>query len=163
MKPLRTIDRLIEKLAEYVLILALLGMVVLGMLNIVLRWLGYPINWFDPFIRHLVFLCAFLGGVLATGKKKHLGIDIIGKSLAKKYGTGVGRNIERAISLASILTLVVLTWAGWHYVQVEMEYGKEHFLGIHSQYLAAIIPIGALLLAYRFFFIFANSFAEQKS
>ena len=163
MKPLQTLDRLIEKIAEYALIAAILGMVLFGMLNIILRWLNHPVNWFDPFIRHLVFLCAFLGGVLATGKKKHLGIDIIGKSLAKNYGPRVGRNIERVIALASTATLLVLVWAGWNYVQVEMEYGKAHFLGIHSQYLAAIIPFGALLIAYRFFFIFISSFQGQKS
>ena len=162
MKPLQSLDRLIEKMAEYILITAVLGMILFGMLNIILRWLNHPVNWFDPFIRHLVFLCTFMGGILATGKKKHLGIDIIGKSLTKKHGPRVGRNIERVIALASTLTLLVLTWAGWHYVQVEMEYGKAHFLGIHSQYLAAIIPLGAILIAYRFFFIFVSSFARRE-
>ena len=160
MKPLQNIDRLIEKTAEYVLILSVLGMVLFGMLNIVLRWINQPVNWFEPFIRHLVLLCTFLGGILATGKKNHIGIDIVGKSLSKKYGSGLGRNIEQVISLASALTLLFLAWAGWHYVQIEAEYGKEHFLGIHSRYLAAIIPIGAVLIAYRFFFIFVSSFSS---
>ena len=158
MKALQTIDRLIETMAKYILIVAVLGMVTFGILNIILRWANHPINWFDPFIRHLVFLCTFLGGTLATGKRKHLSIDIIGKSLSQKYGPTVERNIERTVSLASALTLLILAWAGWNYVQVEMEYGKTHFLGIHSQYLAAIIPLGALLIAYRFFFIFVSSF-----
>ena len=160
MKALQSLDRLIEKIAEYTLIIAVLGMVLFGMLNIILRWSNHPINWFDPFIRHLVFLCTFLGGVLATGKKTHIGIDIIGKTLAKKYGFPVGLNIERVISLASTLALMFLAWAGWRYVQVEAQYGKEHFLGIHSQYLAAIIPLGVLLIAYRFFFIFVSSFFQ---
>ena len=163
MKPLQQLDRLIEKTAEYILVVSILGMVIFGMLNILLRWVGHPINWFEPFIRHLVFLCAFLGGVLATGKKSHIGIDIIGKLLTQKYGSPVGRNIERIIALASIATLVFLTWAGWNYVQVESAYGKAHFLGIHSKYLAAIIPIGFLLIAYRFFFLFVSSFQKQES
>ena len=162
MKYLQCLDRLIEKMAEYVLVVAVLGMVLFGILNIFLRWINHPVNWFDPFIRHLVFLCAFLGGVVATGKKTHIGIDIIGKTLAKKYGPDVGRNIERVISLASGLTLLFLAWAGWNYVEVEAEYGKAHFLGIHSRYLAAIIPFGTLLIAYRFFFILVSSFFRPR-
>lgn len=162
MKPLQTLDRLIDKTAQYTLVVAVLGMVIFGILNIFLRWVGHPINWFDPFIRHLVFLCTFLGGVLATGRKNHIGIDIIGKILSQKYGSSMNRNIERIISLASLTTLLFLAWAGWNYVQVESQYGKEHFLGIHSQYLAAIIPLGSLLIAYRFFFIFLSSFVKQE-
>ena len=162
MKVLSKIDQLIEKTAGYILVVSVLGMILFGALNILLRWMNHPVNWFDPFVRHLVFLCTFLGGVLATGKKNHIGIDVIGKLLVQKYGTKLGRNIERLICLASMVTLLFLAWAGWHYVQVEMEYGKEHFLGIHSQYLAAIIPLGALLIAYRFFFILVSSFCQQQ-
>ena len=163
MKPLQILDRLIEKSAQHILVASILGMIAFGMLNIILRWIGHPINWFEPFIRHLVFLCAFLGGVLATGKKSHIGIDIIGKLLAQKYGPAIGCHIERIIALASIATLLFLAWAGWNYVQVEAQYGKAHFLGIHSQYLAAIIPIGFLLIAYRFLFLFVSSFGKREN
>ena len=162
MKYLKVFDQFVEKITITFLTIAVLGMLGMSVLNIFLRWLDYPINWFDPFIRHLVFLCAFLGGVLATGRGTHIGIDIIGKYLENKGMISAHKNVQRIISLASFLTLAGLVSAGWDYVKVEVEFGKENFLGIHSQYLASIIPIGFGLIAYRFLFVFIDSFSQGE-
>lgn len=157
MKFLFAVDKFIERISSYSLIISVFFMLLLSVLTIILRWFGETIHWVDPFVRHLVFLSAFLGGVIATGRKSHIGIDIIGKYFESKNKVNVSKNIERVISLACCLTLVWMVKASWQFFQVEAEFGKVAFLGIHSKFLVAIIPVGFSLIAYRFFFIFVTS------
>lgn len=163
MKLLTGIDRWVEKISSGVLALALLATLGMCVLNILLRWLNYPVNWFEPFARHLIFLCAFLGGVLATGRKSHIAIDIAGKYLESKNFHKAQVHIERLIYLVSLGTLIWLAWAGMGYVAVEAEFGKAHFLGIHSKYLAGIIPVGVSLIAWRFFVLLITSFSKPPA
>ena len=60
-------------------------MLFFSVLTILLRWFGQSLEFVEPFVRHLVFLSTFLGGVLATGRGTHIGIDIIGKLLESMH------------------------------------------------------------------------------
>ena len=52
-------------------------MLLLSVINIFLRWGEMTPYWVEPLVRHLVFLSAPLGGVIATGRRNHIGIDIL--------------------------------------------------------------------------------------
>tara|TARA_Y100000590_G_scaffold281237_1_gene316053 strand:- start:88248 stop:88751 length:504 start_codon:yes stop_codon:yes gene_type:complete len=159
---LRAIDKGVEKLAGWGLVVCVLTMLFLSTLVIVMRWFGVTFLWFDPFIRHVVFISTFLGGVIATGRGTHIGIDILGKYLESKNLEGAQAWIERLIAFVSAGTLVWLIQASWDFMLSELKYGKPTFFGIHSGYLTAIIPIGFALIAYRFFFLFVNSFSSKE-
>lgn len=129
---------------------------------IALRWMHISFLWFDPLIRHLVFLSAFMGGVVATGRKTHIGIDIIGRYFESQKKKEASRWVERITSVTSLLTLALLTKFSLDFVSLEAKYGKDVFLGIHSKFLVAIIPLGMSLMAYRFFHLFISSFSRER-
>jgi TRAP-type C4-dicarboxylate transport system permease small subunit len=163
LKVLGAIDRSIEKGASWILVACVIGMLVLSLLIIVLRWFALSLAWAEPFVRHLVFLSAFMGGVLATGRGTHIGIDIIGKILEAQGNTRAHVWVLRAIQLTSFLTLSWLITASWDFVLVEAQYGKAAFLGIHSKFLVAIIPFGLALISYRFLYLLLSSFSAKEN
>jgi len=163
LKVFKAIDTVIEKFSIYGLVFSISVMLFLTILNIVLRWFDHSILWIDPFVRHLVFLSAFLGGTLATGKKHHIGIDILSKFLETVQNEKMLLYLGRVISLTSFLTLVWLSKAAIDLSISEFEFGKFSFLGIHSGFLISIIPFGLILICYRFFYIFVVSFSAEVS
>ena len=163
LKPFKILDSIVEKSSSYLLVIAVLSMLGLSISTIVLRWFSVSFLWVEPLTRHLVFLSAFLGGVIATGRKNHIGIDVIGKYFeAKKNHQALGV-IEKIISLSCFIALVWLIMACYQFTIVEAEYGKVAFLGIHSKYLVAIAPFGFSLIAYRFLYLFLSSFETRES
>ena len=160
-KLLRLIDKGIEKGSSYVLVLSIFLMLGFSLLIIVLRWVDISIPWFESFVRHLVLLATFLGGVLATGRGNHIGIDILSKYLESHNLNQYKVWINRVVYLASLGTLIWITKACYGYMIVELEYGKTQFLGLHSGVLVGIIPLGMALIAYRFFFKFIDSFTAK--
>lgn len=143
-------DKLQERFAFAVLVVALFGMLGLTLTNIVSRWFHTSFIWVEPVVRHLVFIAAFMGAVLATGKKTHIKIDLVGRWLE---GGGKPR-LRKAhfifISLFSALACFLLAKAGYDFTLVEAQYGKKVFWGLHSSYLVAIIPLGFSLIGIRF-------------
>ena len=161
-KTVKKFDVAVEKVAQWLLVFCILGMLSMSVLNIVLRWFQSHILWFEPFVRYLVFFSAFLGGVVATGKRTHIGIDIVGKFFESKRNWQAHRWVGRIIDLISLVVLVFLTSACIDFVHEEAQYGRaDVFIGIHAKYLAAIIPFGFGLIAVRFFNNIILSFSSE--
>jgi len=156
-KIFRQIDRGIEKFSHVALVVAIFLMLGFSIFGIVLRWFHMSFLWIDPLVRHLVFASAFLGGVIATGKKSHIAIDIVSKFLQGSDREGSRRNLERVIYLTCVFALVWLVYAAYGFLQVEIQYGKYGSLGVHSSVLVGIIPVGFSLIAYRFFYLLLDS------
>jgi TRAP-type C4-dicarboxylate transport system permease small subunit len=144
------VDNFLDKFSYYSIVICVFLMLGLTVLNIALRWFNISILWIDPFVRHLVFMSAFLGGVLATGKDNHIRIDLIGKVLEKYNKKNLSLWITRFNFTIAILATFLLAKAGLDFTKVELEFGKEAFLGIHSGVLTAIIPFGMSLIGLRF-------------
>jgi len=161
-KLLKIIDQSIEKLTVVLLVAGVALMLSFSLMTIVLRWFESSFLWLDPLVRHLVFLCTFLGGVMATGRGSHIGIDIVSKTLEVQGKENWLIPIKRVIALVSFLTLIWLIQASYLFMTIELEYGRASFLGIHSGVLVGIIPAGFALIAYRFFYLFIASFSELE-
>lgn len=157
----KLIDRAIERFSSYALVVSVLTMLVLAVVIIILRWFSITFHWIEPFIRHLVFLCAFLGGALATGRRTHIGIDIVGKFLEAKKNWQALLWVQRIVSFSCSIICFYLIKAGLDFVAIEAKYGKEVFLGLHSKVLVSIIPFGFFLIGYRFFYLFISSFSKD--
>lgn len=156
-----SIDKIIEKVSAVSLVIAVGLMLLLTLINIVGRWVNIPIMWIDPAVRHLVFLSTFLGGVIATGRGTHVGIDIITKYLENKKLDHLKQVVQQFINAVALITLIWLVYASYLFFKVELQYGKAHFLGIHSAALVFIIPFGFGLIAYRFFNRFLVGFISE--
>lgn len=161
MSLLKKFDGMIDKVIVWSLVGTILSVMILSVLTIVLRWFQLNLQWIEPLTRHLVFLSAFLGGAVATKKGTHIGIDVLGKYLESKNWHRFLVNVQRYIAVVSFITLIILAKAAFDFMQVEKEFGTEAFFGLHSSHLVAIIPIGFLLIAYRFFYMFFVSFDKE--
>ncbi len=161
-KIVHTIDDFTEKVVTVLLVTCVFGMLGMSISNIVLRWFDSHILWFEPAVRYLVFLSAFLGGALATGKRTHIGIDLIGKYLESTKNWKAHRWVCRLIDLVSLIVLVVLTDACIDFVAEEAKYGRANvFIGLHAKHLASIIPFGFGIIAFRFFNNIILSFSKD--
>jgi len=160
---LRKVDYCVELITSKLLVFTVISMLLLSVSSIVLRWMGISFLWLDPLVRHLVFICTFLGGVIATGRGTHIGIDIIGKQLEVRHLEHYQILINRVIYLASASILVWMIKAAIDFTKIEFEYGKEEFLGIHGGYLVSIIPIGFSVIALRYVFLFIFSFSGETA
>ena len=145
------LDQAIEFLTKFLLFIVVMGMLFLSVTSIFLRWFDTSYAWMEPLIRHLVFISAFLGGVLATGRGTHIGIDILSKYFETIKDYRKLRVLKIISSLAACITLTWLAYASWGFVQLELEFGRNVFWGIHSGVLVGIIPVGMGLITYRFF------------
>lgn len=149
-KVLNKVDQFIEKGTVFLLAVCVIGMLFFSLLSISARWLQLTFVWVDPLVRHLVFFSAFLGGLIAVGEKKHIGIDILPKFLEAQGKEKYLRMIQTLSYIAGFLIMLWLGKAGVELVKSEIEYGKEAFLGIHSSVMIGIIPFGSFLLSLRF-------------
>jgi TRAP-type C4-dicarboxylate transport system permease small subunit len=154
------IDGAIEKGSSIILVASILTILFCSSGTIVLRWFHINLSWIDPFVRHLVLLSTFLGGVVATGRGNHIGIDLISKFLEIKGYDYAKIIVNRIILFSSGVILVWLIKSGIDFTKVEMEFSKIEFWGIGSGYLVSMIPIGLGLIATRFFTLFVLSFKK---
>lgn len=151
MKYFSVFDDVLERLSRYGLVSCLFVILGLSVLAIVLRWLGHSLMWIEPLARHLVFLCAFFGGSLATSKNLHIKVDLLTKLVEKSSSKIIHWLHRNIISLFCLIVCLALVKSGWDFYLVEKEFGAPGFLGIHSAVLVAIIPFGMGLIALRFF------------
>jgi len=143
-------DRYIEIIAQTLIGVCLFLMLTLTLLNIVSRWFNETFMWIDPLVRHLVFLSAFMGGVLATGNASHIKIDLLGRALEAKNLKKFKKYLRSALFALSALACFLLAKSGLDFAKVEFEYGSASFLNIHSGHLVSIIPFGFFLIGLRF-------------
>lgn len=144
------IDRAIELFAQTLIGVCLFLMLALTLLNIGARWFNETFLWIDPLVRHLVFLSAFMGGALATGNASHIKIDILSRALEAKHLDRFKKALGVLLALISAFACFLLAKSGLDFSKVELQYGSESFLGLHSGALVALIPFGFSLIGLRF-------------
>jgi TRAP-type C4-dicarboxylate transport system permease small subunit len=160
---LRKIDQIIERISYYGLIIAIALMLSLSIMTIVFRWFGITFMWIDPLVRHFVFFSAFLGGALAISKNTHIKIDIASKLIEHLKNEKLDKALQVLLALVGVSAVMWMAHASYKFALMELEFGKEAFLGISSGQLVLLIPIGFVLMAYRYFFIiFSTVFSKEK-
>lgn len=144
------IEKRFDQIISWLLFSCLMGMLSLSVLSVFMRWLQTGLPWIDPLVRHLVFFGGFLGGILATGKGTHIGIDVTTKLMESKGFHKLAKNTHLIIYVASGLVCSWLAYSSYLFYLMEREYPKEVFLGIHNDKIIFLIPIGFGLIAFRY-------------
>lgn len=157
----RQIDLAIEKLTSVLLIISFLLLMAFAVMVIIVRWMNITVLWMDPLIRHLVFLIAFLGGIIATGRNEHISINLM-----TKYFKGENKHmffiiLERVVHILCIFALLWLAKSSYDFFVMEKGYGQKLFFGIHSSVMVAVIFVSFFIIAYRFLSAFLLSLCQE--
>ena len=140
----------IDRLLGGIVAAILLVMVALSGLQILLRNLfDAGLLWIDPLLRHLTLLLAFAGAIVATGLKRHVQINVLGRLLR-----GTARRVGGALVAAvSAIICLALTHASLVLLADELAFGETVFLGLPAWVVALVFPLSFALLAFRFFYV----------
>jgi len=156
-KFLKYFDNWIARFESILLVIVLSMMVLLAFLQVVLRNLfSEGILWGDTFLRHLVLWVGFLGASLATREKKHINIDLFTRFFK-------GKAKALILSVTNLFAATVcwyLTSAAWTFVMDERAYNSIIFNDIPAWYFQIIIPVGFLLMTFRFLIIFIENLVQ---
>jgi TRAP-type C4-dicarboxylate transport system permease small subunit len=147
-----------ETLIGALLAANLLAMVFLSALQILLRNLfDSGLLWIDPVLRHLVLLLALTGAVAATGRKRHVQINVLGRLLR---GTAQRLSGAAVAAFAGIVCLM-LAHASLLLLTDEVAFPEAAFLSVPSWAIIAALPIAFLVLAYRFAWLLFSEIAGE--
>lgn len=124
----------------------LMFLVIAGVLQILLRRLtDYAIPDLEISMRWIVVWLTFFGASLATRKRKHISIDVLGRLL-----TGNKKRIlDIFINLFSLFIVLLLLITSWNFVKDEMAFGGTLMNNISSWVIEIVFPLGFSLIALR--------------
>ncbi|MCP3889436.1 MAG: TRAP transporter small permease [Desulfobulbaceae bacterium] len=141
------IVQIIDRTEDTLLCLLLLAMIILACSQIALRtFFSSGILWADPLLRYLVLWSGLLGAVTATGKGKHIALDILG-----------GRLPKTVLPYVTIITYLFcccasagLTWASWLFLAGEIEFGGAGPLAIPLWFWNSVFLIAFGLITIKY-------------
>ena len=147
MNILKSIDRVLTRAEEIILITLLSVMVVMSFLQVVLRNIfSSGILWADILLRHILLWLGFLGAAIATSENRHINIDALRRFLSPP----IRRVMEVVTDLFAAGVCALLARASWEFVEGERIDGGTVLEGIPSWYFQIIIPVGFGLLVVHF-------------
>ena len=135
-----------DRLLTWLVAALLLSMVFLSGLQILLRNAfdsGLP--WIDPLLRHLVLFLALTGAILATGLKRHVQINVLGRLMRGMAGKISGALVA---TLAAVV-LLALSHGALELLRDELDFGEVVFLHVPSWLVVLTFPVAFLAMAYR--------------
>lgn len=139
--------RIIRGVEAGTLTILFLGLVVLGLAQIGFRNLaGMALPWADGAMRAIVLWLAMVGGVVATGRLRHIRIDLIERWLPP----GGVVWLRRGVFGATAVICLALTWTSMDVVALEYEFQAVAFLDVPNWVVQLIVPVGFGLMAARF-------------
>ena len=126
---------------------------VFALLQIVMRnFYSTGFVWADTLMRHVVVWLGFLGASFATGKGRHIQIELLPKLLPP----GPARAVKLFCILFAAVVSVVLAHASWEFVQNERASASIALANIPYWWLEVIFPFGFATMAVKFAWRFAD-------
>ncbi|MBD3333933.1 MAG: TRAP transporter small permease subunit [Candidatus Eisenbacteria bacterium] len=131
----------------WLLTFLLFGAILLSTLQIILRNLfDIGLLWIDPLLRYSVLWVGLLGAFVATRSLRHITIDIVGRMLPDHVRPGV----RILTSTVSLVACALLANASWAYLEGEVVFGSEPFLGVPSWLASSVLVFGFAGMGWRF-------------
>jgi TRAP-type C4-dicarboxylate transport system permease small subunit len=154
----KTLDRILARLEEWLMVCFLAFMVVFTFLFVLLRalhlyahleWANVAIgkvDWTQPLVRLLVLWVAFLGASLLTGDNKHIKIDLSPLFMPLRWQ----HYKDVFLSAACVTISAIMVKVSFQYIHNEYLFGSHLFLTIPAWIGQTILPIGFLSILFRF-------------
>jgi TRAP-type C4-dicarboxylate transport system permease small subunit len=99
-----------------------------------------PATWSEPLVRTLLIWMAYLGLAAAIRAGALVSVDALYRLLRGRHR----RALEAAITLATLVLLVILVWFGWD-LAVRVRFQNLAGLDVPMSWAYAAVPTGALL------------------
>ena len=106
---IKKVDRWINRILEWVVIVMLILMVVVVTAQLVCRWMHSSLFWSEEFSQYTMVWCAFISGALCVRKGSMVGLELIYMVLPQK----AGKVISILILLIQIVLLSMLAVVGY--------------------------------------------------
>ena len=137
----------IEAIEDGLLVVLLVGMIGLGVAQILLRnfW-QTSLSWGDPLLRIALLWLTLLGAIVATRDRNHIRIDLLSHFLPPVLRVWS----QRLTDLFAALVCGLLSWQGARFVYFEWQDNSRLLTGLPAWLAEAIIPIGFGSIALRF-------------
>ncbi|MBI6546505.1 MAG: TRAP transporter small permease subunit [Cyanobacteria bacterium NC_groundwater_1444_Ag_S-0.65um_54_12] len=147
-RPLHVLDHWVAATENAVLIMLLLGMMLLGTLQVIMReLLNLGLPWADIVLRHMVLWSGMVGAMVATRAGRHLNMDALARLLPIK----LRRWIDVTINLLAATCCAILLLVAFPYLQEEMATFTEPLFGpVRHWQVELIFPVAFAIMAFRF-------------
>lgn len=135
--------KILNKLEEIFVGMAMIAATLVLFINIILRYFfNENQSWADEFVRYSIIWIAFIGAAICFRQGIHFGVDLLIKSLPKKYKT----HLQVYINVVCILFVILLIYFGFKLVFFSMQTGQmTPSLQIATYWVYLSIPVGATL------------------
>jgi TRAP-type C4-dicarboxylate transport system permease small subunit len=144
---LKQIDRFLEKIEGYLIVLILSLMILLSFGQMLMRNLfDMGILWGDTLLRQWVLWLGFLGASIAVNHNKHISIDIF-SSFSFLCWNRFCKSFTRF--LAGIIS-GLLAWAAWSFIMFEKDSQSVLFLDIPVWVFQTILPYSFMVITIRY-------------
>lgn len=103
------------------------------------------LSWPDPLAQHLVLWVALFGACAAAADRSHIAIDALSYVLPAR-----GRRLAGVVTnLVAVVVCAVFAWLSVGFAVDEFTNNPEAttFFGVHTCWLALVLPVGFALLA----------------
>ncbi len=133
------------------------GMLLIVLFSIALRFLEIPFFWGEEAARYLMFTGIYIGMSVAVREKAHLGVDLF----VRLFPPGAGRVLRLICGVVTILVYAGLTKVSWDFT-ARMARGKQisPALSIPMYILYGIIFAGFALCCLESLFILRREWRE---
>lgn len=146
---MKTVDRVLTAVERILLGSALLGASAILFGNVVLRYFfAQGLVWAEESVRYLIIWMVFVGGAMAARQSSHINVDVVVNLLPERIRRIALVGIFAAASLFS-LALTVWSWDLVLTIKASGQITPGLYMPTYWAYLA--IPVGALMMAVRFF------------
>jgi TRAP-type C4-dicarboxylate transport system permease small subunit len=150
--------RVLHRVEDTLLVLAVAVMVGLAGLQIVLRGgFGTSVFWIEPLLRALVLWIGMLGALVASRSGQHIAIDVLTRVLPRRLRLPV-RGLASAFTA---LVCAAIAWHGGRYVGLEYEFAQTAFAGVPTWTVVLILPAAFALIGLRYA-LFAVAFFRGR-
>ncbi len=149
--------RFVENLA---LVVVLTAMILLAAAQIFLRnFLDSGLAWGDEALRLMVLWVAMLGAVAASRENRHISIDALSRVLPpvpRAWAAVVVRAFTSAVAF-------MIAWYSLEFVAESREFGDLLLDDLPAWWFQSIIPVGFLLIGYRYAIWFLRALRNVAS
>ena len=144
------IDRLVAGLKfveDGLLVVLLSSMILVAAYQVIARnFFDTGILWGDALVRVLVLWVTFVGATIASRNDEHIRIDLLTRFVGDRFQ----KMLERFRSLFTAFVAGLFAWYSLEFVILDYQDGIIAFAGVPAWIFEVVMPVGALLIGFRY-------------